>query len=118
MNTPQIFNFEQNEVRTTSGIDSALAYEQILINSFRYLRINNISDIERMTLYEYNIRMTAAQLSWLDKEKLIHELAWANQQVQAEKKVGKKTVPVYRSFEEFFNYFVCQIKLDKSSFVT
>ncbi|EOS8042451.1 hypothetical protein DKK55_RS10095, partial [Enterococcus faecium] len=56
-----------------------------------------------MTLYEYNIRMTAAQLSWLDKEKLIHELAWANQQVQAEKKVGKKTVPVYRSFEEFFN---------------
>ena len=57
--------------------------------------MTNISDIERMTLYEYNIRMTAAQLSWLDKEKLIHE---------AEKKVGKKTVPVYRSFEEFFNY--------------
>ena len=66
--------------------------------------MTNISDIERMTLYEYNIRMTASQLSWLDKEKLIHELAWANQQVQAEKKVGKKTVPVYRSFEEFFNY--------------
>lgn len=66
--------------------------------------MTNISDIERMTLYEYNIRMTAAQLSWLDKERLIHELAWANQQVQAQKKVGKHTVPVYRNFNEFFNY--------------
>ena len=66
--------------------------------------MTNISDFDRMTLYEYNLRMTAAQLSWLDKEKMIHELAWANQQVQAQKKVGKHIVPVYRNFDEFFNY--------------
>jgi hypothetical protein len=60
--------------------------------------------IERMTLYEYNLRMTAYKLSWLDQEKMIHELAWANQQVQATKTVGKKTVPVYDTFEKFFNY--------------
>ena len=48
--------------------------------------------------------MKAYELSRLDKEKMIHELAWETNQAGATKTVGKKTVPVYQSFDEFFNY--------------
>lgn len=33
-----------------------------------------------------------------------HRLAYLNYAVQAEKQVGKKSRPVYRHFEDFFNY--------------
>ena len=61
----------------------------IRTNSYQFFSIfemTNISDIERMTLYEYNIRMTAAQLSWLDKEKVDSRISVGKSASQAEKK--------------------------------
>lgn len=65
--------------------------------------MNDFEEIERMTLHEYYLRMTAYKLRWLDKENFIHELAWANQEVQAQEKRGRKYVPVYNTFEKFFD---------------
>lgn len=48
--------------------------------------------------------MKAYQLSRVDKEYELHLQAWLNQQAQATKSKGKKTVPVFRTFNDFFNY--------------
>lgn len=57
-----------------------------------------------MTMNEYEIRITAYELSRLNRSREIHEQAWANAQVKAEKTIGKKTVPVYKTFDKFFDY--------------
>ncbi|MTD42462.1 hypothetical protein GIX45_28310 [Erwinia sp. CPCC 100877] len=61
-------------------------------------------DIDRMTLSQYNVRMTANKLAELNKLRNIHEQAWANNQIKSSKLVGKKTVPIYDRFEKFFDY--------------
>lgn len=49
--------------------------------------------------------MTAYQLRRLDRAYEIHLSAWANREVQAEKKVGKdKTELVHKDFNKFFDY--------------
>ena len=74
----------------------------------RWFGMNNIQEIERMTQYEYELRMTAFQLKRLDRERDIHWQAWENNQVKAEKNVGTKTnpktVPVFTTFKDFFDY--------------
>lgn len=66
--------------------------------------MTDVSDIERMTMYEYEIRMTVYKLKRIDREKTIHEQAWANNQVKATRSSGKKSVPVYTTFKKFFDY--------------
>lgn len=67
--------------------------------------MTDFNQIERMTLYEYEIRMTAYNLKTLDEERFIHEQAWANQQVKATKSIGKnKTEPYFKEFKSFFDY--------------
>ena len=46
----------------------------------------------------------AIRMQMLDKERDIHAQAWLNQQAKATKQRGKKTVPYFRSFDEFFSY--------------
>ncbi|EPH68293.1 hypothetical protein D931_00017 [Enterococcus faecium 13.SD.W.09] len=65
--------------------------------------MTDIRQIERMTPYEFEIRMTAYQLKRLDEQETIHQQAWVNWQVQSTKKEGKKTVPVFTSFKKFFD---------------
>lgn len=48
--------------------------------------------------------MKAESLKRVDSEYEIHLQAWVGHQVKAEKKQGKKTVPVYEKFSQFFNY--------------
>lgn len=57
-----------------------------------------------MTIYEYDIRMTAHNLAMVDKKMEIHLQAWVNQQVQATRESGKKSVPVFDRFDKFFDY--------------
>jgi len=57
-----------------------------------------------MTLYEYDARMYAYRLKQVDDELKMHQQAWLNHQVTAKKEQGKKQVPVYRSFSDFYNY--------------
>ena len=48
--------------------------------------------------------MKAKSLKQVDTEYEIHLQAWVSHQVKAEKKQGKKTVPIYKKFDQFFNY--------------
>lgn len=48
--------------------------------------------------------MKAKSLKQVDTEYEIHLQAWVSHQVKAEKKQGKKTVPIYKTFNQFFNY--------------
>lgn len=57
-----------------------------------------------MSLFEYQMLMKAHSLKSLDLDYKAHKQAWINQQVQATKEQGKKTVPVYRNFKQFFDY--------------
>jgi hypothetical protein len=74
------------------------------LSAIRYLDMVDFRSIERMTLYEYEIRMTAFRLKSLDQLNKIHEQAWANQQVQATKKIGKKEVPYFNTYKKFFDF--------------
>lgn len=68
----------------------------------RYLGINNLKEIDRMTISEYELRLKVYRLKKLDEQELIHQQAWASWQIQATKTQGKKEVPVYRKFQDFF----------------
>ncbi len=75
-----------------------------MIFSLRCLGITDIKEVERMTPYEFELRVTAFKLSQLDREYEWHLQAWLGQQVQATKKLGKKEVPYFKDFNSFFNY--------------
>lgn len=67
--------------------------------------MNDIEVIDRMTLYEYKLRMRAYRLKVVDDEYWIHLQAWVNREIKAEKKKGKdKSEPVYKRFSSFFDY--------------
>ncbi|MGG5338568.1 hypothetical protein IGJ48_001262 [Enterococcus pernyi] len=82
-------------------------YETILINSFRFLGMSDIRQIELMTPYEYGVRMTAYQLKKLDVQEELHYQAWVNRKVKAEKNIGTekkpKVAPVFTNFKDFFD---------------
>lgn len=63
-----------------------------------------MNDIERMTPYEFDLRVTAFKLKKLDEEYHLHLQAWLGQQVQATKKLGKKEVSYFKDFNSFFDY--------------
>ncbi|MBM7542356.1 hypothetical protein [Amphibacillus cookii] len=57
-----------------------------------------------MTLYEYKMRMRAFRLQRIDDEYDMHLQAWLHQQVKATKEKGKRQVPVFQSFKQFYDY--------------
>lgn len=57
-----------------------------------------------MSVWEYELRLKAYKLRMVDRDFEIHEQAWMNREVKAEKKSGKGRKPIYRRFDEFFNY--------------
>lgn len=50
------------------------------------------------------MRMKAFNLARIDKEHDMHLQAWLNHAVTSTKEKNKKTVPVYKTFDEFFDY--------------
>lgn len=78
-------------------------YEYIVVSSIRFFDMNDMNEIERMTMKEFAFRMTAYQLKRADKAFDMHMQAWLNQQVQATKSQGSKQVPVYRRFKDFYD---------------
>ena len=48
--------------------------------------------------------MKSYSLQRVDKEYDYHLQAWLSQQVQATEQRGKKSVPVYKNFKDFFDY--------------
>lgn len=57
-----------------------------------------------MTIPEYTLLMEAERLKQIDMDYRNHLQAYLNFVVKAEKKSGKKTKPVYNTFEKFYNY--------------
>ncbi|MBM7717234.1 hypothetical protein JOC94_004259 [Bacillus thermophilus] len=57
-----------------------------------------------MSLKEYAYKMRAYQLKRIDKEHDMHIQAWLYHMAGATKEQGKKQVPVFRKFQDFYNY--------------
>ena len=60
--------------------------------------------MDELLLDEYLLLMKAYNLKRVDKEYDHHLQAWLSQQVQATEQRGKKSVPVYKNFKDFFDY--------------
>ena len=60
--------------------------------------------MDDLLLDEYLLLMKAYNLKRVDKEYDYHLQAWLGQQVQATEQRGKKSVPVYKNFKDFFDY--------------
>ena len=69
----------------------------------RYLG-KSYNEALEMTFREYSFEIHAYQLRDLDNQQRMHLQAWVSHQVQATKKQGKKTVPAYETFKDFFDY--------------
>lgn len=75
------------------------------VNCFRYLGFTSFDQVDQLTIAQYEVMMEALELRMLDQNLHEHRQAFLNFAVQAEKKVGKgKTKPVYRKFNQFFDY--------------
>lgn len=57
-------------------------------NCFRYLNINDIDKINRLTIAEYQMLMNGAVLKSIDKQEELFLLAWAIRQAKAKRKVA------------------------------
>ncbi len=79
-------------------------YEEIILNCFRFLGFKSLYDIEVLSLREYSLRMKSYQLQRIDKENEMHMQAWLNNMAGATKEQGKKQVPVFKSYKDFFDY--------------
>lgn len=67
--------------------------------------MDDFAEIDRMTIYQFEMRMKAFELRRVDREYEIHLQAWANWNVRAMKKSGKrKRVPVFKEFKQFFDH--------------
>ena len=75
------------------------------VNCFRYLGFNSFDQVDQLTIAQYEVMVEALELRMLDQDLHEHRQAFLNFAVQAEKKAGKgKTKPVYRRFNQFFDY--------------
>lgn len=58
--------------------------------------------MDRLTIHEYNLQMKAEALKWVDHDYWVHKQAYLGFMVKASK--GKHQTPVYRRFDQFFDY--------------
>ena len=80
-------------------------YHEIAINCFRYFGFKRLSEVDQLTIPEYELLIEAHNLHMVDEEYRRHEQAFLNYQVQAQKPAGRnKTRPVYNTFNKFFDY--------------
>ncbi|MDS1161645.1 hypothetical protein [Streptococcus suis] len=56
-----------------------------------------------MTLYEYDLLMTGSNLKEVDVDRRIHMQAFLNRQIKSVKD-SKRGTPMYKTFDEFFDY--------------
>lgn len=76
----------------------------MILCSIRYLKLTNITDIERLTLREYRLLMKGHAFRMLDEEESLYIQAWLSREIGATKQVGKdKWEYVYKEFNQFFD---------------
>lgn len=67
--------------------------------------MQDMREIERMTPYEYSLRIRAYKRAQVEKEYDIHLLAYETFRAQSTKKKGKDGIaPVYPTFKSFYDY--------------
>lgn len=64
----------------------------------------SFAEVDRLTIPEYNLLAEAMQLKQIDTDYRNHLQAFLSFAVQAEKKSGKGSKPVYKNFKQFYNY--------------
>lgn len=65
----------------------------------------SFDEVDRLTFAEYALLMKAVRLKQIDTDYRVHQQAFLNYAVKAQKKAGKnKTKPVYRKFKQFYDY--------------
>jgi hypothetical protein len=72
----------------------------MLVTGLRYFGMP-LEEIKNLTLIEYDLHLEAAQLQQLDRTREIHEMAWANQVVQATSANGKHAK--FKKFSDFYD---------------
>ena len=61
--------------------------------------------MDRLTFAEYNLLMEAVKLKQIDTDYRVHQQAFLNYAVKAQKRSGKhKTKPVFSKFKLFYDY--------------
>lgn len=71
------------------------------------MKFEDLNEIDRLTIPDYELRMKAYQLKQLDRQYEIHLQAWATVMAGQTRK-GK---PVFRSFDKFFDYRKAEEKI-------
>ena len=94
---------------SNSNSSDRITYEKIVENCFRYLDINDIDKINRLTINEYKYLMSGAKYKLVDQQEQIFLLAWAIRQAKSRKKSGRY---FYRTFNQFFNRKKIENQLD------
>lgn len=80
-------------------------YEDIAVTCFRLFGFRSLSEVDRLSLREYDLMLRAYSLKQVDLDYRNHLQAWLNVAAKAEKKSGRfRTKPVYDIFEKFFDY--------------
>ena len=74
------------------------------MNCFRYLDFKSFEEVDRLTFAEYALLMEAVKLKQIDTDYRVHQQAFLNLAVKAQKKVGRKTKYIYSKFEKFYDY--------------
>ena len=74
------------------------------MNCYRYLGMTSQHEVDMLTMREYRMLIQAAELRWVDRRYFVHLQAFQNMRIKAVEGRGKGTVPVYGSFDRFFNY--------------
>lgn len=68
------------------------------------MNFKSFSEVDRLTIPEYNLLMEAVHLKQVDTDYRVHMLAWLTFAAKATKGKGKHTKPVYGKFKRFYDY--------------
>lgn len=75
----------------------------MVVDCLRYFNINDMYQIETMTISEYYTRLEAYQLKQIDIQRDLALQSWFNQSVQATTGSSKNPKPKYTKFDKFFD---------------
>ena len=79
-------------------------YHDTVVMCFRYFEFNNFRDIDRLTIPQINMMQEAVQLKSVDRSNDIHMIAFLTHVAGATKKQGDSYIPVYKKYEQFYDY--------------
>ena len=68
----------------------------------QYCQIYDPVKLGEITLNHYHLMMKSIERQLIDRQRDLYSQAWLNVQAKATKQHGKKTVPYFKSFDDFF----------------